>query len=81
MRLMPQVGVGGTSVTVMVAVPDLVVSSVEVALTVRVEAVSPTPTVKRPAALMVEAPPLDPSTVQVTVCAGELVPATVAAKV
>jgi hypothetical protein len=68
--------VAGALATVMVAVPDLLVSTVEVALTVSVAAVSFAATVSRPAEEMLV--PDTPLTLHVTVCAGELVPATVA---
>jgi len=63
-------------VTVTVAVPDLLVSTVEVALTVKVVAVSPAATVRFPSVILV--PVMPPVTVHVTVCAGLLVPVTVA---
>jgi hypothetical protein len=67
-------------VTVTVAVPLFVVSTVEVALTVKVAALSSTATERTPAGLMaVPAPP--PLTDQVTVWAGLFVPLTVALKV
>jgi hypothetical protein len=73
--------VGGTgnssSVRVTAAAPDLEVSTVEVARTVREVAASPAATVRRPPALMVVPVP-PPSTVQVTNWAGLLVPVTVA---
>ena len=53
------------AVTVTVAVPLLVESTVELALTVKLVAVSLAATVKRPPVLMVV--PITPSTVQVTV--------------
>jgi len=62
---------------VTVAVPDLPVSFVEVALTVRVDAVSLEATVKFPL-LFMEVPVTPPVTDQLTVCSGLLVPATVA---
>jgi hypothetical protein len=67
------------TVTVTVAVPLCAVSTVEVAVTVRVAALSPAATVRRPAALMA-LPPLVGLTDQVTVWAGSPVPITVAAK-
>jgi hypothetical protein len=51
--------------TVTVAVPYLVVSAVDVAVTVRLEAVSPAATVRRPVVLM-EVPEPPPGTAQVT---------------
>jgi hypothetical protein len=64
-------------VTVMVAVPDLLGSTVEAALTVRIVALSLAPTVRRPLELMlVPFPP--PSTVQETVWTGLLFPLTAA---
>ena len=65
----------GASVTVTVASPDLVRSSVEVATTVRVSAVSSAATVRRPSVVMV-VPSLSPRTVQVTVWAGLFSPMT-----
>jgi hypothetical protein len=66
-------------VTVTFAVPDLAVSSVEVAFTVNDERVSAAATVSKPLALIVVPEFLPVSTiVQVTVCAGLLVPVTVA---
>ena len=62
-------------VTVTVAVPDLVLSTVEVALTVKVVAVSPAATVKLPVFAML-VPVMPPSTVHETVCAGLFVPVT-----
>lgn len=66
------------AVTVTVVVPDLVVSAVEVALTVSVAAVSPAATVNKPALAVILVPDIPPVTVHVTVCAGLLVPFTVA---
>jgi hypothetical protein len=66
-------------VIVTVAVPYLLVSTVEVAFTVKLVAVSLAATVKAPAVLMV-VPETPPSTVHVTVCAGLLIPVTVAVK-
>ena len=62
--------------TVTVAVPDFDVSTVEVALTVNVAAVSLEATVSRPVEEMLV--PDTPLTLHVTVCAGELAPLTVA---
>jgi len=63
--------------TVTVAVADFVVSIVEAALTVSVAAVSFADTVKVPLVAML-VPDTPPVTVHVTVCAGLLVPVTVA---
>ena len=62
---------------VTVAVPLLLVSIVETALTVRVSAVSSEATVSRPSALIVVPPAWLPSMLQVTVWAGLFVPVTV----
>jgi len=70
------VTVGAGAVTVTVAVPDLEVSAVEVALTVKVVAVSPAATVKVPLVILV--PVIPPVTDHVTVVAGLFVPCTVA---
>ena len=59
------------------AVPLLEESAVDVALTVRLEADSLEPTVKRPLKLM-EVPDEPPETDQVTLCDGLLVPFTTA---
>ncbi|GHU92569.1 hypothetical protein FACS1894202_14980 [Clostridia bacterium] len=67
---------GDGVVTVTIAVPDLLVSSVEVALTVRVVAVSFAPIVSNPFTRVESVAP--PSSVQVTVCAGLFEPTTVA---
>jgi hypothetical protein len=68
---------GPEAVTVTVAVPDLVESAVEVALTVKVAAVSFPPTVSKPDALMlVPLPP--PLTFQLTLWEGLLLPLTTA---
>jgi hypothetical protein len=69
-------GWGGDVVTVTEAVPDLVASTVEVAFTVKLVAVSPEPTDNTPLELMLEA--VLPVTDHVTVWAGLLVPSTVA---
>ena len=72
------VGVTGASCTVTVAVPDFEVSTVEVAFTVSVAAVSPAVTVSSPLPSMVL--PVPPVTSHVTPCAGLFVPVTVAVK-
>jgi hypothetical protein len=66
--------------TVTVAVPDLLVSTVEVARIVRCPELSPAPTVRTPP-LVILVPKLALSTLQVTVWAGLPVPSTVAVKV
>jgi hypothetical protein len=63
-----------------VAVPDLLVSTVEVAVTVMVPSTSPMSTIKTPLSMVVSAP-LFPLTDHVTVWAGLLVPVTAALKV
>jgi hypothetical protein len=73
----PPVTVGGTEVTVTVAVPDLLVSRVEVAWTVKVVALSAAATVRRPVVLML-VPVEPPVTDQVTPWSGLLSPVTVA---
>ena len=65
-------------VTVTVAVPDVVPSPLAVAVTVRVLAVSPSATVRRPVAEMVVPALLLPSTDQVTSSLTSPVPLTVA---
>jgi hypothetical protein len=62
--------------TVTDAEPDFDGSTVEVAVTVRLEAVSDAPTVKTPEELILDAVP--PLKLHVTVCAGLFVPETVA---
>jgi hypothetical protein len=75
-----RVTVGTSEVTLTDAVPFFVASTVEVALTVKDSAPSSAATAKMPPALMlVPAPP--PSTDQLTLWAGLLVPLTVALKV
>lgn len=75
------VTVAVNAVTVTVAVSDFVVSTVEVAFTVSVAAVSSVATDRRPSLLMIVVFLLFPETDHVTVCAGLLFPATVAVKV
>jgi hypothetical protein len=67
--------------TVTVAVPDLEVSTVDVALMVRVVAVSLAATVSTPSVFILVSVLLFPLTVQVTVWAGLPVPVTAAVKV
>ena len=74
--LMVTAPVSGTRVIVTVTVSDLVVSSVEVAVTVKVSAVSSRATISRPSSIVVPAPP--PVTDHVTVWSGLLVQFTVA---
>jgi hypothetical protein len=67
-------------ITVTVAVPNLLVSYVEVARTIRLVVLSFEPTVSTPPGVM-EVPEPPPVTLQVTVWAGFPVPCTVAVKV
>ena len=70
--------VTGVSVTVTVALAYLVLSTVEVAVTVRLVAVSPSATVSKPVALIVVS--AMPSTLHATVLSKAPVPETVAVK-